>query len=85
MIRDVEDAVNEINRIAAKPYNELSDEEKLAIHYELVIIAEMVMVLAVHVVRRDLGARPRTPVNALAILRDRAWLRLTSMRTWSGC
>ena len=71
LIRDVENAVNEINRIAAKPYSELSDEEKLAIRYELIVIAEAVMALAVHVARRDLGARPRTPVNALAILRDR--------------
>ena len=71
LIRDVEDAVKEINRIAAKPYNELSDEERLAIRYELVVIAEAVMALVVHVARRDLGARPRTPVNALAILRDR--------------
>ncbi|GAB6945541.1 DUF86 domain-containing protein [Vulcanisaeta sp. JCM 14467] len=48
----------------------MSDEERLAIRYELVVIAEVVMALVVHVARRDLGARPRTPVNALAILRD---------------
>ena len=49
----------------------MSDEERFTIHYELVVIVETVMALAVHVARRDLGTKPRTPVNALAILRDR--------------
>ncbi|WP_054857257.1 DUF86 domain-containing protein [Vulcanisaeta sp. JCM 16159] len=74
LIRDVEDAINEIERITNKSYNELSDEDKMAIRYELIVIAEAVMALAMHIVRRDLSERPRTPINALMILRDKGLL-----------
>ncbi|GAB6947837.1 DUF86 domain-containing protein [Vulcanisaeta sp. JCM 16161] len=76
LIRDVEDAINEIERITNKSYNELSDEDKMAIRYELIVIAEAVMALAMHIVRRDLSERPRTPINALMILRDKGLLMM---------
>jgi uncharacterized protein YutE (UPF0331/DUF86 family) len=76
IIRDVEDAIKEIERITNKPYDELSDEDKMAIRYELIVIAEAVMALAMHIVRRELNERPRTPINALMILRDKGLLMM---------
>lgn len=76
LIRDVEDAIKEIERITNKPYDELSDEDKMAIRYELIVIAEAVMALAMHIVRRELNERPRTPINALMILRDKGLLMM---------
>ena len=51
-----------------KPYAELAEEEKMVIRYELMVIVEAMISLVVHVVRRDLKERLKTPVNALTIL-----------------
>ncbi len=74
LTRDIEYAVREVNRITSKSYDELSDEDKMAIRYELIVIAEALMALVMHIVRRDLNERPRTPINALMIARDRGGL-----------
>jgi uncharacterized protein YutE (UPF0331/DUF86 family) len=76
LIRDIEDAMKEIERITSKSYNELSGEEKMTVRYELIVITEAVMALSIHIVRRDLNEKPRTPVNALMILRDRGLLAM---------
>ncbi|BDR92437.1 DUF86 domain-containing protein [Vulcanisaeta souniana] len=76
LARDIENAIREVSRIVSKPYDELSDEDKMAIRYELIVIAEALMTLVMHVVRRDLNERPRTPINALMIVRDRGLLTM---------
>ncbi len=75
LIRDIEYAVREVNRIVSKSYDELSDEDKMAIRYELIVIAEALMALVMHIVRRGgLNERPKTPINALMMARDRGGL-----------
>ncbi|ADN49693.1 DUF86 domain-containing protein [Vulcanisaeta distributa] len=76
LIRDIEYAVREVNRIASKSYDELSDEDKMAIRYELIVIAEALMALVMHIVRRGLNERPKTPINALMMARDRGLLTM---------
>ena len=48
----------------------------MAVRYELIVIAEAVMALTIHIARRDLNIRPKTPVNALMMLRDRGLLTM---------
>ncbi len=48
----------------------------MAVRYELIVIAEAVMALAIHIARRDLNIRPKTPVNALMMLRDRGLMTM---------
>ncbi|WP_243674673.1 DUF86 domain-containing protein [Vulcanisaeta distributa] len=48
----------------------------MAVRYELIVIAEALMALVIHIVRRDLNERPRTPINALMILRNRGLLTI---------
>ena len=44
--------------------------EKYAIRYHLIVIAEALIALALHIARRMFNTRPETPIHALQVLRD---------------
>ncbi|WP_258870456.1 DUF86 domain-containing protein [Pyrobaculum aerophilum] len=74
LILDIKTAVEEVLALVSKPYESLSKAEKYAIRYSLIIIAETVSALALHIARRALRAVPQTPIHALRLLRDSGFL-----------
>ncbi len=71
LVDDIEESVRIIRSYVSKPYEELSDAERYAIRYHLIVIAEALIALALHIVRREFGVRPDTPMHALRVLREK--------------
>jgi len=69
--KDIVESINLVSSIVNKPYSELSDIEKYAIRYHIIVIAEAIIALTLHIVRRKYGLQPETPIHALKILRDK--------------
>ena len=69
--RDIIESINLISDMVNKPYGELSDIEKYAIRYHIIVLAEAIIALTLHIVRRKYGLQPETPMHALKILKDK--------------
>ncbi|MET1160357.1 MAG: HepT-like ribonuclease domain-containing protein [Thermoprotei archaeon] len=71
LVEDVRDSIKAVLELTVKPYEQLSDTEKYVIRYHLIVIAEAITSLVLHVVRRVYGVKPETPIHALRLLRDK--------------
>ena len=71
LVDDIEESVRIVKSYVSKPFEELSDAERYAIRYHLIVVAEALIALALHIVRRGFGVSPETPVHALMVLRDK--------------
>ncbi|MEM4970833.1 MAG: DUF86 domain-containing protein [Sulfolobales archaeon] len=52
----------------------MSDAERYAIRYNIIVLVEALIALALHIARRAFGKEPETPIHALRILRDEGLL-----------
>jgi len=80
LAEDIERSVDAVVRLVEKPFDELSEAEKLAIRYYLIVVAEALAAMALHLARRVFGERPETPIHAFRILRDRGLLSDEELR-----
>ncbi|MEM0225861.1 MAG: HepT-like ribonuclease domain-containing protein [Thermofilaceae archaeon] len=71
---DIERSISTILSYTSKPYGEMSEAERYAVRYNLIVAAEALAALAAHLARRLYNEEPATPAHALAILRDRGLL-----------
>lgn len=71
LVSEIETGIKEVLELSRKPFDEFSIAEKYAIRYCLIVIAEVLTALAIHIARRGFGVEPETPIHALRILRDR--------------
>jgi len=71
LVADIKDSIRFINKVSSKPYTALGDAEKYAIRYNLIVIAEAIVALTIHIVRRVFSREPETPMHALKIIRDK--------------
>jgi uncharacterized protein YutE (UPF0331/DUF86 family) len=71
---EIKEAILIIARYSSKSFKEISDAEKYALRYNLIVVTEALSSLAIHIVRRVFGSRPETPLQALLILRDKGLL-----------
>ena len=71
LVADIKDSIRFINKVSSKPYTALGDAEKYAIRYNLIVIAEAIVALTIHIVRRVFSREPETPMYALKITRDK--------------
>ncbi|RLF22564.1 MAG: DUF86 domain-containing protein [Thermoprotei archaeon] len=67
---EIKDTVHEILVITSRPFDDLSRSDLMAIRYYLIVLAEALSSLALHIARRALGKKPLTPIEAFRILRD---------------
>ncbi|MBS7638228.1 DUF86 domain-containing protein [Candidatus Bathyarchaeota archaeon] len=77
LILDIERSIEAILSYSSKPYEALSDAERYAVRYNIVVVAEAVIALALHAARRSYGEEPEMPVQALSILRDKGLITST--------
>jgi len=71
LVADIKDSIRFINEVSSKPYTALGDAEKYAIRYNLIVIAEAIVALTIHIVRKVFSREPETPMHALKIIRDK--------------
>ena len=57
-ITEVLDAKTELKRLTLKPYAELNMEEKYAIRYHVIVLAEALGSVCIHVAKEDLQLEP---------------------------
>ena len=69
--KDIMESKNIISNIVNKPYNKLSSIEKYAVRYHIIVVAEALIALTLHIVRRKYDLQPETPIHALKILKDK--------------
>ncbi len=70
LISEIKEAVAFIETVTLKPFESLSEAERYAIRYNLIVVAESLAALALHMARRMFRMEPETPIHALRILRD---------------
>ena len=71
--KGIMESKNIVSDIVNKPYNALSNIEKYAVRYHVIVIAiaEAIIALTLHIVRRKYDLQPETPIHALKILKDK--------------
>jgi len=67
---DVKESINIVVNLTSKPYEELSNIEKYAIRYHIIVIAEAPVAIALHVTRRRYNYKPKTPIQAISFLKE---------------
>ncbi len=70
LLSDIEESINYILNLASKTYEELTDTEKFAIRYHIIVIAEALIMIVLHVIRRKYGYKPKTPIHAIGLLKE---------------
>ncbi len=75
LLRDIDEAIGIILNDVSKPYTSLSRPEKSEIKYYVIVLAEALMSLALHLARRMFHAKPETPISALRILVDEGLMK----------
>jgi len=70
LIQEINETISAIIDATNKPYDRVNTVEKYAIRYHLIVIAEALIALALHIARRMFNTRPETPIHALQVLRD---------------
>lgn len=71
---DIERSIEAILRYTSRPYEGMSEAERYAVRYNIIVIAEAIATLAIHMARRLCGEEPKTIFHALSILRRRGLL-----------
>ena len=64
-ISEVRSAISFISKCSERPFEELTDSDKYAIRYNIIVIAEALSAIALHICRNIYGLEPETPIHAL--------------------
>jgi len=67
---DVRESISFVVNLTSKPYEELSDIEKFAVRYHIIVIAEALIAMVLHIVRRKYNFKPKTPIHAISFLKE---------------
>ncbi|RLF17808.1 MAG: hypothetical protein DRZ82_09410 [Thermoprotei archaeon] len=74
LVADVRASVDVILRITSKPYKLMSEVERYAVRYHLIVIAEAVRAMVFHFVRRVFRVDVESFSQALQVLRERGFI-----------
>ena len=64
-------AIRELLRLASKPYEELSIDEKYSMRYNLIVLVEALASLCIHIAVEEYGKTPSSYREALRIVAER--------------
>ena len=67
-ITEALDARTELKRLTSKPYTELSKEAKYAIRYQVIVLAEALGGVCLHIAKEDLRREPTSYSNCFKLL-----------------
>jgi len=67
---EVLEAMSELKRLTSKPYSMLSLEEKYSIRYHVIVLAEAVGGICIHVAMEDIGREPKSYSECFRMLED---------------
>ncbi|MCW4046718.1 MAG: DUF86 domain-containing protein [Candidatus Bathyarchaeota archaeon] len=70
-ITEVFDAKSELKRLTFKPYAKLSLEEKYAIRYHVIVLAEALGSMCLHIATEDFKLKPQSYAECFKIMEER--------------
>ena len=74
-ISEIRGAILFISKCSERPFEELTDSDKYAIRYNIIVIAEATSAIALHICRNIYGLEPETPIHALKLLADKNFIQ----------
>ncbi len=74
-VGDVENAVNEIRRLAAIPFEDLSIDQVYSLRYNIIVLVESLVSIAVHILSEEYGYRATSYSDAIEQLCRRLRVR----------
>lgn len=74
LVSEIRESISKIMTFTSKSFEDISDTEKYAIRYHLIVVAEALASLAIHIVRRSFNKEPETPIHAFYILREKEFI-----------
>jgi hypothetical protein len=74
-ISEIRGAILFISKCAERTFEELTDSDKYAIRYNIIVIAEALSAIALHICRNIYGLEPETPIHALKPLADKNFIQ----------
>lgn len=70
-IREILEARSELVRLTSRPFSKLSLEEKYAIRYQIIVLAEALGSMCVHVATEDFKLEPQSYSECFKLLEER--------------
>lgn len=70
-VKEAIEAVKELERLTSKPFNELSFDERHSMRYQIIVLAEAIGSICIHISMEDLGYEPESYSDCIAYLRDK--------------
>ena len=67
-IREARDAMENLNRLASKPFDTLSPDEKYSMRYQVIVLAEAIGSICVHIALEDLNYEPSSFSDCVSYL-----------------
>ena len=70
-IADIKFSISEINRIASKPFENLSIDEKYSMRYNIVVLVEALIALCTHIAMELYSFKPSTYRESIRIVSEK--------------
>jgi uncharacterized protein YutE (UPF0331/DUF86 family) len=76
-IVEVRHVINELKKMSSKPYEELTVDEKNSIRYQIIVLAEAIGSMCLHIALEDLGYEPKSYSECFVYLGSKNIVRST--------
>mgnify|MGYP003878224883 CR=1 FL=1 len=74
-IREARDAMSNMLRISAKPFESLTLDEKYSMRYQVVVLAEALGSICLHIALNELGREPESYSECFALVSEKGFFR----------
>lgn len=74
-VKEVVEAVKELKRLTAQRFEVLSFDERHSMRYQIIVLAEAIGNICIHISLEDLGYEPESYSDCLTYLRDKRVIR----------
>ena len=79
-VKEAIEAVKELERLTSKPFNELSFDERHSMRYQIIVLAEAIGSICIHISMEDLGYEPESYSDCIAYLSKIYYSRIEGRR-----
>lgn len=69
---EVAEAKSELIRLTSKPYGKLSLEEKYAIRYQVIVLAEALGHICLHIAAEEFGLKPQSYAECFKVMEEKS-------------
>ena len=71
-LKEIRKIINEIGKMVSKPFNHLSIDERYAIRYQIIVLAEALGSMCLHITIEDFGYEPSSYAECFKFLGDKS-------------